>query len=199
MKVHKNLQTQLYDQLSRTTLLPFWIKKERFSSQGTQQINWDALGAAMRQITPQQRQWITKRASRECGANYVLYKRKHKDTDKCPLCGEVETVLHIICCRDARATQQWDMSVQDFKVWLTQYNTDPTIITHLCNGLNQWRERGQVIPDTASHHLTIQQNVIGWAGVHEGCFSISWAEAQSLYFQQNNSRRTGFRWQVETC
>jgi hypothetical protein len=49
----------------------------------------------MKQSTNQHRQWITKRASRECGANQVLYKRKAKQTDQCPLCQQVETVTHI--------------------------------------------------------------------------------------------------------
>jgi ribonuclease HI len=120
-KVHKHLQTQIYEHLSSTTIFPYWVKKERFSVEGATKINWDALGTAMRQSTPRQRQWLTKRASRECGANYVLHKRNMKNTDKCPLCGEVETVLHIICCRDERAKQQWDMAVQDFSYVLNGF------------------------------------------------------------------------------
>jgi hypothetical protein len=77
-------------------------------------------------------------------------------------------------------------------------DTDPVIIDELCNGLTQWYHQGWV---TANVHdrLVPHQNIIGWNGIIEGCFSHKWEERQELYFQVKGSRRSGFKWQVELC
>ena len=102
-KVYKNIQSQIYDHLSRITILPYWTRKDRISQEAAEQVNWDAMGIAMQQSSPRQRQWITKRASRECGANSVLFRRKAKPSDTCPFCNQEETVLHVLRCQDDRA------------------------------------------------------------------------------------------------
>jgi hypothetical protein len=91
------------------------------------------------------------------------------------------------------------MAIQEFRDWLVTQNTSPLIISQLCCGLNQWRETGQVTPLLEDNQLLIQQNMIGWNGVLEGCFSVSWADAQQAYYQQIQSKRTGSKWQVATC
>jgi hypothetical protein len=166
--------------MSQGLLFPFWAKKERFSAAGIQLVNWEGLGMAMAQSSSKQRQWITKRAARECGANHVLYKRKAKMTDECPLCKATETVLHVLQCPDLRAQQSWEAA-------------------QLCEGLSQWRRHGWVIPTTNAEDLIIQKNLIGWNGVLEGGFSAAWATAQTSFFELNDSRRTGFKWQVAVC
>ena len=77
-------------------------------------------------------------------------------------------------------------------------DTDPSITDALCNGLNQWHQHGNV-PDTATDSLMSDQNIIGWNGVLEGCFSKKWEERQDQYFLANTSKRSGFKWQVELC
>ena len=136
----------------------------------------------MKQVSTSQRQWITKRAARECGANAVLFRRKAKDTDLCPLCNQTETVLHVLRCQDPRSQLQWDTSVQEFRLWLEHHQTDPLIINRLCAGLNQWRDQGQVLMESANDDLTRQQNSVGWNGVLEGCFHRGWECVQQRYF-----------------
>jgi hypothetical protein len=91
------------------------------------------------------------------------------------------------------------VAIQEFRDWLVTQNTSPLIISQFCCGLNQWRETGQVTPLLEDNQLLIQQNMIGWNGVLEGCFSVSWADAQQAYYQQIQSKRTGSKWQVATC
>ena len=79
----------------------------------------------MRQSSTSQRQWITKRAARDCGANAVLFKRKTKDTDLCPLCQQTESVMHVVLCKDERAQTQWDLWLHEFRVWLERQQTSP--------------------------------------------------------------------------
>jgi hypothetical protein len=198
-KIYKHLTPQIYDHMSRAKIFPYWVKKDRFSADGIHKVHWEALGATMRQASSKQRQWITKRASRECGANQVLHKRKAKLTDKCTLCDGIETVLHVLQCPDARAQQQWELAIQDFRDWLTNYPTDPDIINKICSGLVQWRQSGRVLPTSCEDVLTMHQNLIGWNGLLEGGFHSDWSTAQQAYFEVHSSRRTGFKWQVAVC
>jgi ribonuclease HI len=198
-KIYKNVQGQIYDYLSRSKIFPFWVKKERFSPEGIAQVNWKAIGAAMRQSSPRQRQWITKRASRECGANQVLHRRNAKGSEQCKMCNDIETVIHVLRCPDIRAQQQWDASMQEFREWLNKHHTDPALINQLCTGLTQWRLYGSVIPQSPEDNLIMHQNLIGWNGVLEGCFSVEWGKAQQKYFESKNSLRTGLKWQTSVC
>jgi hypothetical protein len=197
-KLYKRVKTQLYDHMSEQTVLPYWQKKGRFLPDSSGDINWEAIGTAMTQSTAPQRQWITKRASRECGANSVLYRRKVKMTDKCPLCHQIETASHVLQCQDERATKQWDSSLADLRKWLESKDTDPSIITALCSGLAQWQEQGQGLHRTFND-LNTHQNTIGWNGILEGCFSAQWEKIQGQYYRSRNSRKSGFKWQVELC
>jgi hypothetical protein len=45
-KIHKTIQTSLHQEMSRYTIFPYWIKKERVSVEGIDKVNWAALGAA---------------------------------------------------------------------------------------------------------------------------------------------------------
>ncbi len=198
-KIYKNIKKQLYDHMSEQIIIPYWQKKGRFFPAGSQDINWDALGAAMQQSPNQHRQWITKRASRDCGANHVLFRRKAKHTDLCPLCQHVETVTHVLQCQDSRAQQQWDSSLAELRQWLIGKDTNPSIIEALCNGLNQWRQYGHVLDDAPPDSLISAQNNIGWNGVLEGCFSRKWEDHQDQHFRAKNSLRSGFKWQVAIC
>jgi hypothetical protein len=198
-KIHKNIQSSVYQEMSRHNILPYWIKKERFSEDGADKVNWEAIGAAMQQSTPQQRRWITKRAARECGANSVLFKRKTRDNDFCPLCQQPESALHVLQCQDIRAQRQWTLSVQEFGSWLETQQTDPNIVAQLCHGLLQWQKHDQILPRSANDDLIRQQNVLGWNGVSEGCFHICWEHAQQNYFTNQNSRRSGRKWQAQVC
>ena len=184
--------------MSEQIVIPYWQKKGRFSPEGVQDIHWDAIGVAMQQSTNPHRQWITKRASRECGANQVLHKRKVKQTDQCPLCQQVETVTHILQCQDTRARRQWEMSIQELRRWMENKDTAPVIIDALCKGLHQWQLHGYV-EEHPNDILISTQNIIGWNGVLEGCFSHKWSEYQDHYFQDIKSRRSGFKWQVDLC
>lgn len=146
-----------------------------------------------------QRQWITKRASRECGANQVLYRRKAKGSENCKMCGATETVLHVLQCKDLRAHQQWDLVLREFREWLNKIDTDPDIVNQLCYGIGQWRTSGLVNQQSPEDKLIRHQNLIGWNGVLEGCFSVEWEKAQQAYFKTKNSLRTGLKWQTSVC
>jgi hypothetical protein len=58
-KLHKNLKVELYNHMSKQTVIPYWQKKGRFLPEGSQDINWNAVGEAMKQSTHPRRQWIT--------------------------------------------------------------------------------------------------------------------------------------------
>ena len=107
--------------------------------------------------------------------------------------------MHVLKCTDARAQEQWNLTIREFRMWLEQKRTDPIIITQLCSGLSKWRSQEQVPISSEDDALTIQQNLLGWNAVLEGCFHVSWAVAQQQYLNSLNSRQSGQKWQVAVC
>ncbi len=196
-KIYKNIRSTLYDTMSSHSVIPFWIKKGRVTQIGHSQVDWNSLGCAMSQVQPTQRRWITKRAARECGANAVLFKRKTKNTDADPLCGECETVLHVLKCQNSRALQQWNLSLATLKLWLEDHDTDADIIISLISGLQTWRN-GDPPLSTANSTLLQAQDIVGWDGILEGCFSLAWGNAQQQYWVRKDSQRKGHTWMVKT-
>ncbi len=50
-KLYKNLELMIYDEASRSVILPYWVKKDRFNQGGETLVNWPALSKAMQQST----------------------------------------------------------------------------------------------------------------------------------------------------
>jgi hypothetical protein len=176
-KIYKKIRTKLVSHLSQRRAIPYWIKKGRINSVGAECIDWECTGKAMASVPVTQRQWITKRAARECGANAVLYKRKAIDNEACALCGESETVLHVLQCQDHRARQQWHKALMEFKGWLELKDSDPVIVEQLILGLRQWQANNTLIRNEGQMLLKAQ-DIVGWDGILEGCLSLEWGVAQ---------------------
>ena len=158
-------------------------------------MDWDALEKAMQESTIRQRHWISKRAARDCGCNYIRLKRRERTDDNCPFCGGCETVLHVITCPSPETSQLWETTIRDLQTWMLDNGTDPFITDSLSKGLQAWRCDPVGEPTFgASNSLLDAQSLIGWNGVLEGCLSREWTNRQSQYFKDQNSRRSGQRW-----
>jgi hypothetical protein len=68
----------------------FWHRKDRVQENAFTTVNWSHY---------QTKHWITKRAARNYGANAVLFQRNQRKVDRCPFCGESETVVHVYNCK----------------------------------------------------------------------------------------------------
>jgi glutaredoxin-related protein len=188
-KLVKNIQSSILDHIYQKEIQHYWHHKDRIASDQFEQVNWTAMGQAMKGSTTAKRIWVTKRAVQECGANAVLFRRKQKETDKCSFCGEIESVLHVYHCTHNAVNTTWRAAIEEFRKDLERFGTDPTIITQMCIGLTAWREGN----NNEGSWILRQQNCIGWNGILEGCLSIHWQNLQSIYYNNRSVKKSGLK------
>jgi hypothetical protein len=193
-KIYKDLQQQVIEWSNREPIKQYWNKKKKVSCDHFDEVYWEAIGKEMKNSSTLSRIWITKRAAKECGANAVLFRRNQKDTDKCRLCGEIETVLHVYKCSHKQAEMTWNTAIAEFNKDLATSGTNPIITAQLVEGLNKWRM------DTLDNEedLIYQQLRNGWDGILEGFLSIHWALRQDSYYNTLGSKKTGLQWAILT-
>ena len=140
VKVIKQTSKILADYCTTPRVKDILHRYNRVKQEGFDSVDWDAMDQAMRESTIRQRHWISKRAARDCGCNYIRFKRRERVDDGCPFCGACETVLHVLTCPSAEPSQLWESTIQDLRGWLVDKGTDPFITDSLITGLNTWRQ-----------------------------------------------------------
>jgi hypothetical protein len=123
--------------------------------------------------------------------NEVLKLRKEKDTDLCKRCGEIESTSHVWHCKAPEVSSLWHQSIEHLKVFLTEINTEPSIILDISANLLLWYNGDTETVHTSTCPL---QDAIGWKYFVEGWISIEWRQRQAQYFIANNKRKSVRRW-----
>jgi hypothetical protein len=193
-KIYKDGSSNLFDYCTKPQVKETFNRYERVHIEGFDLVDWQALEHAMNTSTVRQRQWISKRAARDCGCNYIRCKRRERETDGCPFCGECETVVHVLKCTSDESRRLWESAILELQQWLDDKSTDPFITESLISGLRSWRNdpEGVVIP--GNNPLLAEQTRIGWNSVLEGVFGLIWQQTQTQFFRKQNSLRSGQRW-----
>jgi hypothetical protein len=69
-KIARDLKSTIYQHIhDRTKAKKWWIRKERFTENTIDMINWTSTGRAMKSSKLNRRQWITKHTSGICGVD----------------------------------------------------------------------------------------------------------------------------------
>jgi hypothetical protein len=71
-KLVKNIQEAILEYNHKEDIRQYY--KERINYNYFEQVNWQAIKKAMKSSTPALRNWVVKRAAKDCGANEVLHK-----------------------------------------------------------------------------------------------------------------------------
>jgi hypothetical protein len=195
-KITKNLDDLLYNACMRDKVKDVWHRYHRVNQMSFTQVAWEAVGAAMKECTIKERHWISKRASRDCGCNYVRCKRKERKDDGCPFCGEPETVIHVLKCHSDTQQKTWEVELEALRTWLIQQSTDPDITDAIVHGLSGWRNAPEDYAFISTNDLVGEQMEIGWDGFLEGCLGIHWQARQQSFFTIQKSRRSGHQWLI---
>ena len=188
VKVIKQTSKILVDYCTTPQVKDILHRYNRVHQEGFDSVDWDAMDQAMRESTIRQRHWISKRAARDCGCNYIRFKRRERVDDGCPFCGACETVVHVLTCPSAEPSQLWEATMKDLRNWLSDKGTDPFITDSLITGLHTWRQN----PDDEfllqdDNPLLSAQSEIGWNGILEGCFSRDWTTRQNQFYSEEQS------------
>jgi hypothetical protein len=192
-KLCRHLNTHIYEHISFQTISKYWSKDEENGGRHVESVDWEGVKLAINQLPKHRQHWISKHVFGECGVNEVLKLRKEKDTDLCKRCGEIETTAHVWHCKAPEVSRLWLQSIESLKVFLTDINTDPSIISDISSHLLLWYN-GNDAEATAHISPCPLQDIIGWNYVVEGWISIEWRQRQAHYFTANNKRNSVRRW-----
>lgn len=140
--------------------------------------------------------WVSKTISGFCATGTMMKRRRERDSDFCPRCGETENVQHIWQCK--RDTEDlWNRSMEDVRNWLSLNNTHPEMSRAIIDNLNQWRNGDTPVVGTHIpwlQELLSKQNESGWHNFFEGLVVKEWKNAMLQYLARTQSKKSSKRW-----
>jgi hypothetical protein len=176
-KVYKDIDKNIRECASIPKIKDTWNKNGRINQNWFHEVNWTAMEKAMRLSNNSIKHWVIKRSAWDCGAHAILLRRKERDNDHCPFCGQSETVEHVYQCQDDRVQTVWIEQIQAFELYLKDSGTDPEITSQIIEGLQAWRNSTEV----SDKPMIWDQSQIGWRGILEGALGLHWMEQQQYY------------------
>jgi hypothetical protein len=197
IKLTSNLRQALRDKCNIAPALDYWNKKNRFGPFSAEMIDWESFGVAMLSSPMNRQHWISKSVSGFCSTGKMMVRRKERETDACPRCGNPEDVEHVWRC--AHDTDElWNRALSDLQSWLDNSDSHPALSALIIEGLRQWR-----YGDTAViakfrvpwiRELARKQGECGWRNFFEGMLLRDWYDAIRDHFQTIHSKKSPRRW-----
>jgi hypothetical protein len=137
-KLCKNITNSILQYVSGTVMAKYWNSRQRIKQTEFALVDWQAIGAAMKQLTPARRRWVTKHVSGNCGVKSTLVRWKKKASPNRPCCGDYETNIHVYRCQQGEAVMVWTDEIKKLHQWLQNQDTEQVIIETLCTSLLAW-------------------------------------------------------------
>jgi hypothetical protein len=195
-KISSKLKEALRLACTSVEAAKYWEGKKRFGQGSATDVDWEAFGAALKQLPITRQHWISKTTSGFCAVGIMMFRRKEHPSPACPRCNEVETVEHVWKCK-TNTDQLWTKSLSILREWMLQHDTHPVMADAIVNGLDTWRTDSTLSPISANewiNDVVAQQTKLGWRNFFEGMLSSDWQIAQQSYLSQIGSRRSSKRW-----
>jgi len=197
-KIVRKLKEQIYSHVHLPELKAYWLKKERFTEETFEQVDWKATSHAMRNLPINKRHHVVKHTSGWCSVGKMAERWRLRPNDHCPRCGQPETTKHVWRCRDPEAIKTWTRSVEILARALGRLETAPAIIHAVRDRLLSWKSHDN-LPLFHSNFPGLQaaiakQDALGWDSFLEGTIAIEWQSVQSTYYLFLQSRKTTLRW-----
>ena len=130
---------------------------------------------------------------------------KFQQSDKCCLCGEIETTTHLFLCNDESRKSWRRRLIKALRYRLQGMCTKKGITETLCSSITDWLDTGKVLTgkyDRKYHRAIITQSHIGWMHIFMGHFSQEWEILQGSIRLENGNVRSAYIWGasvVELC
>ena len=194
--VVKNIYSTIYEIVHSEEARSYWAKKDKTETHCLDFVNWEAIGAAMKNTPLPKKLFISKQTVGMCGVGKYMKLWKQRDSDKCPRCNEPEDASHVLKCSGEGANDIWTKALKKLEDWMLESQTDPDIQEAVIHSLNQWRypsRSASPIPSSLKVSMD-QQNDIGWQSFLEGWIAMDWECVQQEYYDFLKSRKTGKRW-----
>ena len=174
-----------------------WRDKGVITSEAESVIAWDILGRAMRSLPAGLQRWSTKHCVGMCETSKFKVLWGLETSAAGPRCGNFEDHLHVLRCRAASTTAEWDRRTAAFSAWMDLHLTGPSIkhaILQLLQGVREPNSPSiQTVPSLVRPAF-LAQLAIGSQGLLEGRITSHWLSLQQQYFDENRSRRSVSLW-----
>jgi hypothetical protein len=194
-KIVSNMRQELRTLCNTPPAMEYWRMKDRFGSVPPEEIDWDSLGHAMSSLPTQRQHWISKTVSGFCSTGRMMLRRKERETDACPRCGEPEDIVHVWqCLHDTE--KLWDKALLDLRSWLESNGSHPEITNLIINRLSRWRLNNTTAA-LMSHipwlqELIKKQDHCGWRNFFEGFLLADWYTAITHHLTRTHSWKSSW-------
>jgi hypothetical protein len=195
-KVYKHPERMIRDFIDKNIMRKYWHKRRKIDTLQFDNVNWEAIGLAMKEISPSRRQWLSKHASGMCGVNATLVQWKEKTEPACPRCGEYENATHVWHCTTPDTQSIWQTQLDIIHKWMQSQDTDPDIVSNFIMYVKDGHTTDPLDPSDEVSPILLAQDLIGWKNIIEGLFSNEWQLQQASHYKKRGSLRSARRWQV---
>jgi hypothetical protein len=191
---------KVYDLLTREKSHQLWSVQLEVPLDDIKNVDWEAGGAAFKQLQFAQQRKIVKFATNQCATGSIMERWGKWSHSACPRCGTPEeNNTHVIKCKDPRAKTQWTTSMVKIDTWLATHDTCPLLRTQILKGLKSIRSSSPIVTsipsDTHKCRLGIMHQAnLGWDKLMLGMISRHWAASQDSYYKFIGKRNTGKKW-----
>jgi hypothetical protein len=163
-------------------------------------INWDAHGKALAQLSQRHTQ-LVKMCHEILPTATITFRYKATASPLCPICkADDEDRDHVMRCVDSTKAKWRHQLIGSVQKRCTEMKTRKMLTTILTDGLMQWFNDKQIQPaayPAPFHRLIKQQNEIGWRQLFNGRFSSEWQQLQNQHLRSNGIKEitlTGQSW-----
>ena len=182
--------------------LEYWQKTGALGTAEPEDVDWECLGRALKEMDPYRRRFVSKHSTGWCGVGVNLQRWQNDPDDKCPCCGQpAEDAEHVWRCSAGPVLEKWDELMVDLQQWFIDRDTEPELAQVLLNKLCSWkggrRFASGPIRSRRIHQAVIKQDTIGWRAAFEGRWTVHIAQVQQRHYHNKRSSRTGKRWLTE--
>ena len=175
----------------------WWVEHGQIPEAATPEVDWDASTDFMQKLDANERRWITKHSSDNCGVNATLTKWRYKTDAGCPKCGQEEDTAHVYQCQGYSSTSPWDGHMEKLSQYMDRTQTSPQAQDAILMGIRKWRQKAPIPLDSFNEDVKTvvrQQNSLGWKNLIEGLPVKGWQNLQRHYYTLHNIRRSSKKW-----
>ena len=193
----------LYHAIVEPVSKAYWQERGHMSDSNIQNIDWELVGKAFKNLTFGKQRRVTKHAAGHFSCGKMMKIWQFQDHTECPRCPEqYEEPMHILNCPAPSATLHWETALTRLEVWMSTHYSMPAAQTAILRCLREWRH-----PDPRRHFAresvpqmfglraaVLDQDDIGWYNFLMGRPSRRWRDVQQRYLEGLKRINTGKSW-----
>jgi hypothetical protein len=182
-------------------VVAYWLEKQKIQEQHLEFMDWRNAKTTMVKSKLPMGWFITKHLCGMCGVGKFLLRWKEATSDSCLRCGQQEDARHVWTCAAVSTAETWQLGIQRLKVKVQRWKTDPQLTEAILWGLTCLRHPiGEELSQKPELQMEVTaclifQDEIGWESFLEGFIHSGWSHGQQTFYKENNSHRTGKKWE----